>query len=155
MHKKIIVGVLGLPIRKNENGETEFLLTQRFAPTRPDAHLHWQCAGGALEFGENPEETLVREFKEELDVIPQILYHQPVVTSYTWKTHPEHPVHLILIIYPVSIGNQKITITDPDEETSAWDWYTFESIKTLKLLSGTMEAVQKTNELIIKGLLKF
>lgn len=46
--------------------EGKILLAQR----RKDSHqgLKWEFPGGKLEFGESPEECLVREIREELDI---------------------------------------------------------------------------------------
>ena len=51
-----------------ENDEGKFLLYLR--DNKPDIPFpnHWDLIGGHVEDGETPEEALVREFKEELDL---------------------------------------------------------------------------------------
>ena len=141
---KIIVGVLGLPIRKNGKG-WEFFLTQRLAPHRKDINLKWQLAGGELEFGETPEQTLVREFQEELAIIPQILYPYPIVISHTWQTSKSQ---IILLNYLVDIGNQQPQNVDPDHETGKMGWYSNTEIRTLDCLPNTHNIIDRAQEII-------
>ena len=51
-----------------ENDKGEFLLYLR--ENKPDIPFpdHWDLIGGHIEEGETPEEALVREVKEELDI---------------------------------------------------------------------------------------
>jgi 8-oxo-dGTP diphosphatase len=51
-----------------ENDKDEFLLYLR--DNKPDIPFpdHWDLIGGHMEEGETPEEALVREVKEELDI---------------------------------------------------------------------------------------
>ena len=51
-----------------ENDEGKFLLYLR--DNKPDIPFpgHWDLIGGHIEEGETPEEALIREFKEELDL---------------------------------------------------------------------------------------
>lgn len=68
----IHVAVKGILI---EDGKA--LIVRRSDVMRDDRIGRWECPGGTLEFGERPEETLVREFREEtgLTVVPdQLLY---------------------------------------------------------------------------------
>jgi 8-oxo-dGTP diphosphatase len=53
-------------ILKNDKGE--FLLALRDNKPGIPFPLHWDLIGGHVEDGETPEEALVREVKEELDI---------------------------------------------------------------------------------------
>ena len=128
------IGVLGLPV--NEKGE--FLLTQRHAPKTPWADKRWQLTGGGMEFGESPEETLVREMKEEIGVIPEIIFPYPIVRSHVWE-HSAH-YHITLMCYLVDIGEQKIT---PDmREVIDFRWVLPAEVvkfETLPLVDGMVQ----------------
>jgi 8-oxo-dGTP diphosphatase len=51
-----------------ENDKGEFLLTLRDNKPGIPFPNHWDLIGGHVEEGETPEEALVREVKEELDI---------------------------------------------------------------------------------------
>ena len=51
-----------------ENDKGEFLLVLRDNKPGIPFPLHWDLIGGHVEEGETPEEALVREVKEELDI---------------------------------------------------------------------------------------
>jgi 8-oxo-dGTP pyrophosphatase MutT (NUDIX family) len=140
--KKIIVGVVGLPVRINSEGVLEFFLTKRYAPKNKLWHDKWQLAGGGLEFGETTEECLVREFKEELNVVPTIIHPLPIVFSNIWDADDfNHSAQILLLAYLVTIGDQKVTICDPDNETSDCSWFSEEEIRSLQTLPKTFDFV--------------
>jgi len=151
--QKIIVGVLGLPIRKN--GKTiEFFLSQRLAPYKPDIHLKWQLSGGVMEFGETPQQTLIREFQEELSVIPEISYPYPIVITNTWRkgvAGHNHNAHVVLIAFLVDIDNQIPKNTDPDHETGDMKWYSIDEIKDLNCLPNTHQIISYAQDILDKS----
>lgn len=72
--KKIqVIGVGGLILNK----EKEILLTKRIEPMFPQWNGKWGIPGGQIEFGENPDEALHRELKEELGIEVKILLDTP------------------------------------------------------------------------------
>jgi 8-oxo-dGTP diphosphatase len=141
-NQKIIVGVLGLPIRK-KNGQIEYFLTRRHAPKRPDVHNRWQCSGGGLEYGETPLQCLVREFQEELNITPKIIFPYPLITQ---SIYAIDNTHVLLICYLVEIGDQIPRITD--HETNAMGWFTFEKLRKLEHLPNGMELLTKAKKTI-------
>lgn len=127
--QKMITGVVGLPVRK----DGRILLTRRYAPGKKDWHGKWQLAGGGMEFGETPEQTLSREFQEELKVSARIIFPWPIVKTKVWYGgHLDFSAntHITLFCYLVDIGDQEVDVSG-DDETSQYDWFTPE--KALKL----------------------
>lgn len=151
MSEKVIVGVFGLPVNK----QGELYLTQRHAPGKKNWHHKWQLAGGALDFGETPEDTLKRELWEEIRVKPTILYPHPIVKTNVWYAD-EHDskkdAQIILITYIVDIGSQEPDLThDPDWETADGGWFSYDQALQLDFLPNGKEIIKDAFEVIKKN----
>ena len=148
--ERLIAGVLAVAF----DDEGNILLTQRHAPSSPNEHQRWQFPGGAMEFGEHPEQTLRREIEEELQVADIVfLHHQPIIRSTTFTRQDgegaEIAYQLLMFAYLVSLPKQ-INI-DNDPETSAYAWIPYpelQTLNTLPLVRGIAEEAKKIwNEL--------
>jgi mutator protein MutT len=145
---KMITGVFGIPV----NSQRQLLMCQRHEPGNPASHGKWQFAGGGMEFGESPEETLVRELQEELSVTPTILLPQPIVKTYVWQkkqTKRDYRVHITLIFYLVSIGDQQVDITNNDENSGV-GWFDLDQIGQLDTLPKVADVATEAYELAEK-----
>ena len=69
------------------------LLTERPAG-KPMAGL-WEFPGGKVESGERPEDTLIRELKEELDIVVR----EPCLAPLTFASHGYADFHLLMPLY--------------------------------------------------------
>lgn len=144
--KQVMVsGVLGLAV----NDKGEFLLTQRHQPKDPEVHGLWQIPGGGMEFGESPEQTLAREMQEELGVSVRILYPLPIAKTSVWDLQ-DRGLHVTLLIYVVSIGNQTPNIAD--EETADYGWYNVTQIHDLPLMGLTEEIIEEAQRHILANI---
>ena len=143
---QMLTAVLGLPIR----GDGKVLLSQRYNPERPTIHNKWQVIGGGMEFGETPEQTLAREFEEEIKCSVRILSSRPMVRTNVWDTTQSDPPelhHITLIVYLVDIGDQTPD-AEADEETGEVGWFTFEEALSLESLPQTKEFLLQAQEII-------
>ena len=143
--ERLIAGVLAVAF----DDEGDLLLTQRNAPGSPNEHERWQFPGGAMEFGEHPEQTLRREIEEELQVVDIVLLHkQPIVRSTTFTRRDgegaEIAYQLLMFAYLVSLPKE-VNI-DNDLETLAYAWVAYselETLNTLPLVRGIAEEARK------------
>jgi len=141
----ITVG-LGIPI--NDTGQ--FLLSQRFNPEIEEVHLKWQIAGGGVEFGESPEQTVSRELQEELGIATRILYPQPIVKTSIWmakKNGHQRDTHATLMCYIVSVVGSTSTI-QLDTETHDCRWFELEEITELDMMPQSHQILLEADSII-------
>ncbi len=147
MRRRIEIVVIGLLYEKGR-----FLMTKRIAlgaerRVKQSFDGYWQFPGGGLEFGESPEQTLVREIKEEVGLDIKIEALVPKIFSETrggW--------HGVLISYVCSRKDpsQRIRL---NEEASEYDWFKLEQIRKLKRLPHSLKMATEAWRLILdKGL---
>ncbi len=145
---KFISAVMCLPI----NRRGQFLITKRHDPANPKWNNKWQVAGGAIEFGETPEQALARETQEELGVSIRILFPYPIVKTKSYlpgedEDTPSRPVHITFACYIVDIADQKIDVSH-DDETADWQWIYPSEIHQFKCLSLTQEFIEEAETII-------
>jgi len=69
------------------------LLTER--PVGKSMAGLWEFPGGKIEAGERPEDTLIRELKEELGIVVQ----EPCLAPLTFASHRYADFHLLMPLY--------------------------------------------------------
>jgi len=109
MEEKQFTIVLGLII--NEKGE--ILMPKRNQPELPEIHNKWEFPGGGIEFGETPEEALLREVKEETGLDVEIIRLLPKVYTNIWNWG-EGRKQAILLSYECKAIGGSLGTTDPE-----------------------------------------
>lgn len=143
--KKRSFSILGFIVNK----KGEVLLTQRNEPKYKKWHKFWQFPGGEIEFGETPEETLVREIKEEIGVTVKVERLLPFVGSNIWR-FPKLDIQAVLLCYLCRIIKGK-----PNKkhwETLDFAWFDPKKIDYKKCLPLTEKFIKAyLNDKIIRN----
>lgn len=74
----------------------------------------WEFPGGKVEAGERPEQTLIRELKEELG----ISVREPCLAPLTFASHAYPDFHLLMPLYVCR--RWEGTVTALEEQKLAW-----------------------------------
>lgn len=107
----------------------KLLMAQR----RPDVFLEpnkWGFPGGKIEFGEHPEEAMLREIKEELGVEGQVEKLR-CVHSHIY-TVGEVATHVVALVYDVKI----LSGTPEALDDQKLEWVAKDQVTTYDLVEG-------------------
>lgn len=115
MENKTKLVVLGLITNK----QNQYLLSQRYDPEIPEAHLKWDLIGGTSDFGEDLEETLHREILEETGLKVAILNLLPKSVSKHWK-HTQYNLHAIILCYHCKMLSGELHLNDHKINDLKW-----------------------------------
>jgi len=101
--KVVVIGLI-------ENDKGEFLISLRHEPKIKEADMKWDFVGGAIDFGESPEEALKREIKEEANLEVEIGEMMPMCYSKVWEHDIYDKLHIVLLCYHCKLlgGEMKI-----------------------------------------------
>lgn len=93
---------------------------------------YWTLPGGGLDFGEDPEHAVVREFKEETGLVVKV--NKLVGINSLCDSMPGWPpMHGIRIIYSVRYQSGELQY-EQDGSTDLCDWHTLTQTQTLPLV---------------------
>lgn len=113
-----------------ENQHGEILIARR----KPGKKLagYWEFPGGKIEAGETPQECLIRELHEEMNLIIEI-------SDYVGESiHRYEQGPIRLIAYKGKIASGEIKLTDHDQ----YAWLTIQSIKNTNLAPADVPFVE-------------
>jgi 8-oxo-dGTP diphosphatase len=74
----------------------------------------WEFPGGKIEVGERPEDTLIRELKEELDIVVK----EPCLAPLTFASYGYEDFHLLMPLYVCRRWDG--TVTAAEGQRLAW-----------------------------------
>lgn len=133
---------VAIALIKNDQGR--ILLQKRLDPMILGAHEKWEFPGGRIDYGEAPEEAVVRECLEEIGCEIKIKRLVPKVQSAVWVRTDEKEQQVIILCYEAEIING--TPTPLDKKVSEVRWFFKDEIKGLDLLKGIGEFIELANK---------
>jgi len=120
------ISTAGIAIKDNK-----FLLALRLPGT--SIGESWEFPGGKAETGETPEEALIREFKEELNI--DIVVGKRVCNGKFKNKEKEFEIFGFLI----ELGSEKFLLT----EHSKIGWFSLDEMASLKMAGSDKQMVQE------------
>ncbi|GGH54392.1 hypothetical protein GCM10008014_23020 [Paenibacillus silvae] len=99
----------------------------------------WDLPGGRMEFGEQPEASLIREFEEETGLVPSkvsVSSSQSTVLQWEIQGEPEEVHHIGILYHVISLqGNQlqQIKRVADGHDSLGAEWFTSDQIKDMEL----------------------
>lgn len=106
------------------DGNGNFVFHKRSQNCR-DQRGTWDCGGGQLEFGEQPQEAMLRELKEEYGcagVIDEVLPPNSCVTKYS-----DHTTHWVILPHIVRVNRDEVIIGEP-KSMDEIGWFTLNNL---------------------------
>ena len=98
----------------------------------------WEFPGGKIQEGETPEEALVREIKEELDIVIKI-------NSYFTTINYDYPnFHLNMKCYWCSILEGSPTLLEVEDSK----WLTLETIDSVNWLPADQTIIEEIKKIL-------
>jgi 8-oxo-dGTP diphosphatase len=115
----------------------EVLLSQRYQPSLPEAHLKWELPGGKVELGETLEAALAREIQEELGVSIAILRLLPHVQNNVYHRLDGAISQAVVLAFECALATGEPRPRDPT--VANVNWISKFGPWELSLLPGTLQ----------------
>ncbi len=112
----------------------KYLLLQRSKPSRGEMG-YWELPGGGQDFGESPQEALLREIMEETQLEAEV--HNPISV---WHYVRDNRVQIIGMTFACKALGTDVVLSD---EHVAYKWLTIEQIKTMKIFPELLDELGK------------
>jgi mutator protein MutT len=120
----------------NEAGE--ILLGKRNQPELPEIHGKWEFPGGGIDFGETPEQAVIREAKEETGLDVEIIRLLPKIYTNFWEREDKAEQVIILAYECKAVGG---SLGSNDKEINGLKFIKREDIDYENSLPKTKEII--------------
>ena len=107
------------------DGKGKFYMSKRSEKAR-DEQGKWEIGAGGLKWGENAEDNMVRELKEEYDADPLKITFLGYRDIHR-KLNDGTPTHWLGLDFAVLVDPKQVKINEPDMIDAA-DWFTWENL---------------------------
>jgi 8-oxo-dGTP diphosphatase len=112
--RKQITVIVGLVIK-----DGKVLMVKRNEPEAKGAHFKWEFPGGKVDFGETPEQAVIREIKEETGIVCKIKRLLPVTVTTNWE-YPWGTQHTLIFGFECEFVSEETRKKDHHVETIEW-----------------------------------
>ncbi len=113
-------------------------------PTIPNPNC-WSLIGGRNEPGEEPEETLFREIKEEINI-------NQLPARFLWKRDNPYKAGDVQWLYHIELPDELLDQIQLGDEGQRLEFFTFDQLHQIQLTQFVNEVVTQRSE-ELKGLL--
>lgn len=124
--------------------ENRFLIVKRSNYTRGE-HGLWELPGGRMEFGETPEQTLIRELQEEVGLSVEIM--KPLKT---WSFFRDENTQLVGITCLCKYKGGEVNLS---VEHLEYAWIRFEEMRNFDLVPGIADEIDSWDKEEIKRII--
>ena len=131
MNTKFFVAVKALLFYK----ET-FLIIRRSSAARGEHHF-WEFPGGRMEFGETPEEALLREVSEETGLIASC-----ICPLQTWSFFRSEDMQIVGITFLCKATTDAVRLS---EEHDAFAWITKDELDQYPFMPSVRNDIENLN----------
>jgi len=116
------------------------LVQKRVDPLIPEADGKWEFPGGVVEFGETPEEAVVRECKEETNCTVEIIRVLPLTHTKIWNR--TDGIVLQALVWFFEARHKEGEPKPSDKKVAELMWCTKQEALRLDSLPGLKESLR-------------
>ncbi len=114
--------------------QDKYLLLERAKPSRGEMG-YWELPGGGLDFGESPQQALVRELEEETGL--SISVKHPLCV---WHHMRGENTQIIGMTFLCQANNDDVVLSD---EHIAYEWLSLDEIKQKKIFPELLDELRE------------
>lgn len=103
----------------------------------------WELPGGRLNFGEDVEQHLSREIREEVGL--EVEAGRPLyIWSWIMRHEGEPPIQVVAVVRICTVVSGQISCENQDssDHISSVQWHDFENLDSLRVIAGQRPAIQ-------------
>lgn len=136
--------VIVIAIITNDKGE--ILLAKRYEPELPHIHGKWEFIGGGINIGEDLEDAVRREAKEEAGIEVKIVRLLPQIFTNLWTLPNGQKRHVVMASYECKIVSGEPT-PNKTENVGDLKFVNIDDIKHLDTLPKVYEMAKMTQSI--------
>ena len=131
MDNKFYIAVKALLFHKDK-----FLLIKRSEKARGDYYF-WEFPGGRLEFGESPDDALLREIMEEIG-----LQADSICPINTWSFFKDENTEVVGITFLCETDTNSVNLSKEHDE---YVWITYDDLDKYNVIPSILDDMKKIN----------